>query len=145
MNFGPWEIPNDEFLECCLRLDRAMGISQNSIGPVDIDSGSVQILGSGLDPYTVTLHGCQCTDYQRRGLPCKHMIRLALELGLSFDIPQFDPYAASSYDVEADIAQLTDRWRAGQLTLDSLAKCAAALRASASKAKRPRGRPKKAV
>ena len=93
--------------------------------------------------YAVSLSDCECVDYERRGLPCKHMIRLAFELGLSLELPVFDPYSAADYDIAEDVSRLTDRWRAGQLTTDALAKCVAALRSSASKAKRPRGRPKK--
>lgn len=32
--------------------------------------------------YLTSLEGCQCPDYLKRGLPCKHMYRLAYELGL---------------------------------------------------------------
>ena len=143
MTFGPWEIPEAELMETCLRLERAVKISASDIGPIDIDNGTVAILSSDGFPYMVTLDSCQCVDFQRRGLPCKHMIRLALDLGLSIDAPQFDPYSAASYDVEDDISRLVDRWRSGQLTLDALGRCVKALRSSASKAKRRPGRPRK--
>lgn len=143
MTFGPWEIPEGEFLEAALRIERARKISSSHIGPVDTAAETVSILGSDGSAYQVSLNSCECVDFQRRGLPCKHMIRLALELGQSFNVPQFDPYAATNYDVEADIQRLTQRWQAGELTLDALSKCTAALRSSAAQAKRPRGRPKK--
>jgi len=38
--------------------------------------------GSGKNPYTTTLNSCTCRDYFVRRLPCKHMYRLAMELGL---------------------------------------------------------------
>lgn len=37
--------------------------------------------GSGKEPYHVTLESCTCGDFKRRKLPCKHMYRLAMELG----------------------------------------------------------------
>lgn len=143
MTVGPWEIPEAELLETALRLERARNICSENIDCVDVDAKTTNIYGSDGTVYTVSLAGCECVDYERRGLPCKHMIRLALELDLSLDLPVFDPYAAVNYDISDDIARLTERWRAGQLTTDALAKCVAALRSSASKAKRPRGRPKK--
>ena len=100
-------------------------------------------MGSSNEWYTVSLDKCDCIDFERRGFPCKHMIRLALELNLSIDVPQFDPYAAAGFDVEDVISLLTERWEAGQLTLDALVKCSSALRKSSSMSKRKRGRPKK--
>lgn len=32
--------------------------------------------------YTTSFSGCECKDFQRRNLPCKHMYKLALELGV---------------------------------------------------------------
>ena len=34
------------------------------------------------DTYDVSMHRCDCHDFERRKLPCKHMYRLALELGV---------------------------------------------------------------
>lgn len=143
MNIGPWEIPEKELLETALRLERARSIRPENIGIVDANTETAEIYGSDGMAYTVSLSDCECVDYERRGLPCKHMIRLALELGLSLELPVFDPYFAADYDISEDVSRLTDRWRAGQLTTDALAQCVAALRSSDSKAKRPRGRPKK--
>ena len=143
MKFGPWEISDNEYLESAERMERAGKISPANIESIDTESGSACMIGSDGFPYCVTLHGCDCVDFERRGLPCKHMIRLALELGLQIDVPQYDPVSAYNYNVEEDIERLTARWQAGQLTLEALSKCSAALRASAKQARRPRGRPKK--
>lgn len=37
--------------------------------------------GSGKQPYITTLSSCTCVDFVRRKLPCKHIYRLAIELG----------------------------------------------------------------
>ena len=143
MNIGPWEIPEKELLETALRLERAQNISPEDVGPVTKAEQTVSIYGSDGFPYSVSLDSCECVDYGRRNLPCKHMLRLALELGLPLGIPVFDPISATEYNVEEDIDRLTKRWQAGQLTTDALSKCTSALRSSAAKAKRPRSRPKK--
>lgn len=38
--------------------------------------------GSAKLPYITTLENCTCTDFKRRKKPCKHMYRLALEIGM---------------------------------------------------------------
>lgn len=35
-----------------------------------------------INDYEVTLYSCTCVDFNRRKLPCKHMYRLAHELGI---------------------------------------------------------------
>lgn len=37
---------------------------------------------SDLPFYSTTLSECNCYDFQNRHLPCKHMYRLAVELGI---------------------------------------------------------------
>ena len=142
MKIGPWDIPDSELLETALRMERAENIRPSCVLQLDTDAGTAVILGSD-GAYSVSLDGCDCVDYGRRNLPCKHMIRLALEIGIPLDLPQFDPYAAADYDISEDVSRLTARWKAGQLTTDALAKCVSALRSSAAKSRRPRGRPKK--
>jgi len=142
MNFGLWDIPEKEYVSECAAYDRAIKMDPGDI-TFDLDGRSSSTCGSAPDPYTTTLEGCTCEIYNRNFLPCKHMIRLAVELGYSFDIPEFDPYAAAEYDIEEDVARLTERWRSGQLTLEALRSCISALKKSASKSKHRRGRPKK--
>ncbi len=48
---------------------------------VDKETGTGHFCSAHGD-YITTLSECQCVDYSRRLLPCKHMYRLALELGL---------------------------------------------------------------
>lgn len=54
---------------------------------VDTDMQTATIQGSEAEPYVVTLNSCTCIDYTMRGLPCKHMYRLAQELGLQLPWP----------------------------------------------------------
>lgn len=48
---------------------------------VDEINGTAKLQGSSRH-HTVTLNSCSCIDFNRRHLPCKHMYRLAMELGL---------------------------------------------------------------
>lgn len=48
---------------------------------IDRESKTGVFEGSGKEPYHVTLESCTCGDFRRRKLPCKHMYRLAMELG----------------------------------------------------------------
>lgn len=144
MKFGFYEIPDDELLEACKRLERARAIAVEDILSFDAQSRSMVIQGSEGYPYHVCLDGCECVDYGRRLLPCKHIYRLALELGCEFsEAPVFDPYSASEYDISDDLERLRSRWLAGQLTMSAYSKCVDALRSSAAKAKRRPGRPRK--
>lgn len=143
MKFGLWEIPEDEYASECAAYERAVKMKPGDI-TFDLENQTSTTQGSAADPYATTLESCTCEIFFfKKGLPCKHMIRLAVELGYSFDVPEFDPYAAADYDITEDVERLTARWRSGQLTLEALQSCVSALKKSAKKAKRPKGRPKK--
>ncbi|GHV35241.1 hypothetical protein FACS18949_12800 [Clostridia bacterium] len=55
--------------------------------------------------YKTTLNSCNCYDFQERKLPCKHIYRLAVELGLIEIIkrPTFDKETLESIKESADI------------------------------------------
>ena len=38
--------------------------------------------GSGKEPYQASLASCTCNDFVKRKKPCKHIFRLAMELGI---------------------------------------------------------------
>lgn len=46
---------------------------------------SASMNGSHGAVYKVTLDNCTCEDFKKRGIPCKHMYRLALQFGLLMD------------------------------------------------------------
>ena len=142
ISFGPWEIEKREYADKCAALERAALIEEHQIIALDAERQSITIAGSGGDHFA-TLQTCDCAGSSYFTPPCKHMIRLAMELGCAFDVPAFDKYAASEYDVQEDIDRLTDRWMAGQLTLDALRKCTSELRKSAKQSRKRPGRPKK--
>ena len=56
------------------RQKRALGLKMNSVDREN-QSGTIK-------DYNVTLDGCTCVDFQKKRKPCKHMYRLAFELGV---------------------------------------------------------------
>lgn len=57
---------------------------------VNKEDQTAKILGSALEPYHVSLSDCTCPDYAVYGLPCKHMYRLAIDLGIFPRLPKVD-------------------------------------------------------
>ena len=86
---------------------------------------SAMILGESGQVYQTSLHSCSCPDFQARHQPCKHMYRLALELGclLSFD----------SSSLEAEANSLLLRLQGLRSSVSSIEKEKAALDAEKSK------------
>lgn len=139
MNFGPFEIPEEELLEACKRLERARDMKPGAVISLDPSARSALIQGSGGVVYSVSIDRCECVDFERRQLPCKHIYRLALDLGCEFpEAPVFDPVAASEYDISEDLERLRHRWLSGQLTTSAYEKCFAALHDSSSTAQEKR-------
>lgn len=139
MKFGPFDIPEEELLEACKRLERARDMKPHTVVSLDTSAQAALIQGSGGLVYSVGMRGCECVDFERRQLPCKHIYRLALDLGYEFpEAPIFDPVAASEYDISEDLERLHHRWISGQLTTAAYEKCFDALHASASTAQEKR-------
>ena len=66
---------------------------------------------SELPYYDTTLSSCTCMDFQERKLPCKHIYRLALELGI-IDIvkrPAFDKEKLANIKESSDIDNEPDQ------------------------------------
>ena len=139
MKFGPFEIPEEELLEACKRLERARDMKPGAVISLDPSTQTALIQGSGGVVYSVSVDSCECVDFERRQLPCKHIYRLARDLGYEFpEAPVFDPIAASEYDISEDLERLRQRWLSGQLTTAAYERCFDALRSSSSAAQEKR-------
>lgn len=81
MSFGNWpeELHSDRDQQKRIASARSAKTTPNSI---DKNRQIAVFSGSGAVPYTTTLDSCTCVDFVRRKLPCKHIYRLAIELGL---------------------------------------------------------------
>lgn len=82
--FGCWDVSIHDADGQDVRLDRAL--YQNIvISSYNAETGVAEILGSRGGVYETTLDACTCEDFHRRGLPCKHIYKLALSRGYSTD------------------------------------------------------------
>lgn len=61
------------------RVERARKIKDISI---DQEHRTMECVGSTGEVYHVSLESCTCMDFSRKKDACKHMIRLAMELGI---------------------------------------------------------------
>lgn len=68
------------------RQKRAWGCYIDSI---DYNRREAKMHGNKGEVHTTTLEKCTCYDFRKRKIPCKHMYRLAMELGLA-KLPTFE-------------------------------------------------------
>ena len=81
MNFGKWDNAAHSGGEQQKRIATAKKAATTP-AVVDRENKAAEFKGSGKVPYITTLDSCNCGDFTKRRLPCKHIYRLALELGL---------------------------------------------------------------
>ena len=77
--FGSWPAYIHQEPEQIARQER--GLSDQYI-PITLDRSAKtgKFRGSCGEEYRTTLESCDCMDFKKRNLPCKHMYRLAMEL-----------------------------------------------------------------
>jgi len=83
-SFGTWDISIHGADGQDVRFDRAL-FQNLAILSYDPSTRSAEIKGSRGEIYSTSLDRCTCEDFQRRGLPCKHIYKLALARGYSAD------------------------------------------------------------
>lgn len=71
----------DEHPEQQKRIEKAIGDKCRPIS-IDFQNQTAFFGGSGKRPYETTVDTCTCRDYYVRRLPCKHIYRLRMELGM---------------------------------------------------------------
>ncbi len=72
----------DEHPEQLKRIEKARETKCAPLS-IDFDNRMATFGGSGKVPYETTVDTCTCRDYFVRRLPCKHIYRLRIELGLT--------------------------------------------------------------
>lgn len=80
--FGPWD-PSVHLASGQLQRFGRAAYSDFSAEP--FKPGIARVTGSKGDIYLTSLENCTCPDFERRGLPCKHIYGLALSLGYTAD------------------------------------------------------------
>ncbi len=78
--FGNWSDGDHEGSDQQARLSSAAQ-AKTTPSQIDTENETATFEGSGKKPYTTTLNTCTCGDFLHRHLPCKHIYRLAMELG----------------------------------------------------------------
>ena len=81
ISFGNWDSVIHTQPDQIKRMASARK-KDTSPSSVDKETKSAIFPGSGKNPYTTSLNECTCGDFLRRHLPCKHIYRLAMELGI---------------------------------------------------------------
>lgn len=80
-SFGNWEPGIHDEKSQKNRINRAI----NELPPplmLDINAKEAEFVGSNGELYKTSLNSCECMDFAKRKLPCKHIYRLAIELGV---------------------------------------------------------------
>lgn len=98
MTFGNWDEDLHLDPKQVTKIANALTIKASDI-TLDPNTESALIAGSGASPYKVTLNTCECGSFKDKK-PCKHMYRLAMELGLFDGPPKRNPAAETAFKKE---------------------------------------------
>lgn len=131
--FGRWSSEINLNYEQVDRILKAKGILDNIIA-IDVSGPVAQIRGSEIEPYTTTLNECNCVDFLRRGMPCKHIYALAIATGNMCWTPEYKP-RSSIFNVEVEIEKYKILYRHGDIKAEAYVKICSAI-AKAKKSSR---------
>lgn len=127
MNFGKWnDLIHNEY-EQIKRIAFMLRIKSENVCVMP-DDQTAQINGTeGI--YNVTLDSCTCYDFVSRELPCKHVYRLAYELGKLNDLPKVDRRIAKSFqeNIPNEIERYKEFYLNGAISIEKFIKIANAL------------------
>ena len=128
LHFGPWPDECHETIDQIKRIYAGKKIPATKVN-VDPESQHAVIEGAGSEPYCATLDSCTCPDFSihHGKVPCKHIYRLADELGLLSDLPEFNKAAAKQFDSSTEIERFREMWESGIISGDCFIKVAEAL------------------
>lgn len=127
MNFGKWNNTIHEDHEQIKRIANMKKIKSQNIS-VNFDDKTAMVVGSK-GSYDVSLDNCTCYDYDTRQLPCKHIYRLAFELGYLEDIPKVNRKASKSFNdnVQNEIERYKEYYLNGAISIEKFSKIINAL------------------
>lgn len=125
---GSWPKEMHSDFEQVKRIGTAKKIKGQDILSLDPEMKEMTIQGSAGEPYQVSLNECTCTDFALRKAPCKHIYRLAMELGLldSSSLPVYDK-KHSDFNPKAEIEKYRSLYLDGKIDGDSYVKLCATL------------------
>lgn len=126
MTFGNWEESLHREPEQVRCRKRAAAVILQSINSV---ACTALAEGSGEFPYEVSLESCTCGNFTGTRKPCKHMYRLAVELGLIEEVPKLDRVAAKAFkeSIPSEIKRFEDLYFSGAISAEKYAAIVKAL------------------
>ena len=79
--FGPWTEKDHQGKKQESAISKAQ-LSKTTPISVDYAAQTATFWGSSKEPYQTSLSNCTCSEFVRFKVPCKHIFRLAMELGI---------------------------------------------------------------
>ncbi len=126
MNFGNWNESLHNDYEQMKRIATMQNIKPENV-TIFPEEQTAKIVGSD-GTYDVTLNTCTCHDFQRRQLPCKHIYKLAFELGY-LKLPKINRAASTAFkeSIPSEIARFKELYLNGAISLEKFNKIVNAL------------------
>lgn len=121
MSFANWDDDLHQNYEQIKRINSAKSISSSKI-TLNNEKETAIFVGSGSEPYVTTLNDCDCVDFIRRGLPCKHIYRLALELGYLNNLPKYNKRLTREIDFTPDLKRYYELYLEGAIAAEDYVK-----------------------
>ncbi|SHG89602.1 SWIM zinc finger family protein [Tepidibacter thalassicus] len=127
MNFGNWDNSIHENHDQIKRIATMQKIKPQNVS-VNSKEKTAKIIGSS-GIYNVTLNSCTCYDFETRQLPCKHIYRLAFELGFLDDLPKINRKASKAFkdNIQNEIERYKEYYLNGAISIEKFNKIVNAL------------------
>lgn len=128
MTFGKWDEAIHDGYEQIKRISYLKNIKPENI-VVDCSSETAKVNGSN-GIYDVSLNNCTCYDFMERQLPCKHMYRLAHELGYLDDLPKPNRKAVKEFkdNIPNEVERYKSLYLNGAISIEKFVKITNALK-----------------
>jgi endonuclease III-like uncharacterized protein len=127
MNFGNWDNSIHEHHDQIKRIATMQKIKPQNVS-VNSKEKTAEIIGSS-GIYNVTLDSCTCYDFETRQMPCKHIYRLAFELGFLDNLPKTNRKASKAFkdNIQNEIEHYKEYYLNGAISIEKFNKIVNAL------------------
>ena len=125
VTFGKWEPSIHDDFEQVKRMESARKLKKDIV-EIDREAKRIRIQGSAGKPYHSTLDKCDCMDFIKRNLPCKHIYCLAFELGEMDGLPVYRK-GSGDFDAKKEINKYKGLYLRGEISADAYVKICSAL------------------
>lgn len=127
INFGNWDEELHKDPEQLKRICTMQRIKPENV-TIFPEEERAQIIGTD-GVYDVTLNTCTCVDFFMRRQPCKHIYKLASELGYLEDLPKPNRKAAKAFkeSIPSEIEHFKEAYFNGAISIEKFNKIVNAL------------------